>query len=102
MFDSDKIANEIEKLAVNKQDEMFLQQFAYTQIFFFILENYVAACTLQKTEQQEDEMQFDDIQHYSRPSDYMLSKFDSPSKIDLRNSVELSQMSASVEQKRQL
>ena len=43
IFDSDQIANEIVKLAVKESDEMFLQQFAYTQIFNFIVENYIAA-----------------------------------------------------------
>lgn len=80
IFDSDQIANEIVKLAVKESDEMFLQQFAYTQIFNFIVENYIAALNQKEIEQSA----IGDTQagvNCSRPSDYMLSKFDSPSKI---------------------
>lgn len=41
-FDSDMIFEKMQALA-DKKDHMFLQKFAYTQMFSFLLENYVAA-----------------------------------------------------------
>lgn len=42
VFDSMIIADKISELS-DKKDQMFLEQFAYTQMFLFLLENYMAA-----------------------------------------------------------
>lgn len=43
IFDSMMIADKIGRLKKDEKDQMFLEQFAYTQMFSFIIENYMAA-----------------------------------------------------------
>ena len=53
---------------------MFLELFAYSQMFCFIIQNYVVAA--QQKQKQEEEADPDvDRLHVSRQSDYMLNKF---------------------------
>ena len=52
-FDCDKIAETITSLPdSDRADEMFLQQFAYTQMFSFLLENYMAALNQKQLESE--------------------------------------------------
>ena len=43
VFDTMKIGEKIGELAQNQNDTMFLELFACTQMFSFLLENYLAA-----------------------------------------------------------
>ena len=50
-FDSEKVAEKLTDLSL-KDDQMFVQQFAYTQMFSFLLENYMAALNQKQLESE--------------------------------------------------
>lgn len=70
-----------------RKDEMFLQQFAYTQMFSFLLENYIAALN---EKQMESEMgDFAGKLPLSRQSDYVLGIFSNAKVGSLYSSVDV-------------
>ena len=52
VFDNDQMAEKISDLAANEKDQMFIRQFACSQMFSVLLENYLAA--LNQRQQERD------------------------------------------------
>ena len=68
MFDPIEISDNIRDLSRDPSDVPFLESFACTQIFSFLLENYIAALNHSKSTMGEEGI--------SRQSDFVLGFFD--------------------------